>query len=44
MSLSMQADGCDLLAGTREGSIYRVLLSDLSASKVRYLVEQASPR
>lgn len=35
VSLSLQADGSELLAGTQEGSVYRVLLSDLSASKVR---------
>lgn len=34
ISLSVLADGSELLAGTQEGSIYRVLLGDLTASKV----------
>lgn len=34
VSLSVEADGSELLAGTQEGSVYRVLLSDLSVSKV----------
>eukprot|EP00904_Undaria_pinnatifida_P004386 jgi/Undpi1/13949/HiC_scaffold_9.g03600.m1 len=33
VSLTVQADGCELLAGTQEGTVYRLLLSDLSASK-----------
>lgn len=35
VSLSVLADSCELLAGTQEGSVYRLLLADLSASKVR---------
>ncbi|CAM9091506.1 unnamed protein product [Hapterophycus canaliculatus] len=34
VSLSIIADTCELLAGTQEGSVYRLLLADLSASKV----------
>lgn len=34
VSLSVLADSCELLAGTQEGSVYRLLLADLSASKV----------
>lgn len=34
VSLSVSADGCELLAGTQEGSVYRLLMADLSASKV----------
>lgn len=34
ISLSVLADSCELLAGTQEGSVYRLLLADLSASKV----------
>ncbi|CAM9473312.1 unnamed protein product, partial [Choristocarpus tenellus] len=30
VSLSVRADNTELLAGTTEGSIYRVLLDDLS--------------
>lgn len=35
VSLSLGADGSELLAGTQEGSVYRVLPSDLSSTKVR---------
>lgn len=35
VSLSVLADSCELLAGTQEGSVYRLLLADLTASKVR---------
>ncbi len=35
VSLSVLADSGELLAGTQEGSVYRLLLADLSASKVR---------
>ncbi|CAM9464894.1 unnamed protein product [Scytosiphon promiscuus] len=34
VSLSILVDSCELLAGTQEGSVYRLLLADLSASKV----------
>lgn len=34
VSLSVQADSCELLVGTQEGSVYRLLMADLSASKV----------
>ncbi|CAM9343933.1 unnamed protein product [Laminaria digitata] len=34
VSLTVQADGCELLAGTQEGSLYRLLMADLSISKV----------
>lgn len=35
VSLSVLAGSCELLAGTQEGSVYRLLLADLTASKVR---------
>lgn len=34
VSLSLRADGSELLVGTLEGSVYRVLVTDLSATKV----------
>lgn len=34
VSLSIVAGSGELLAGTQEGSVYRLLLADLSASKV----------
>ncbi|CAM9617784.1 unnamed protein product, partial [Discosporangium mesarthrocarpum] len=34
VSLSVRADNTEVLAGTKEGSIYRVLIDDLSATKV----------
>lgn len=34
IALSVQADNCELLAGTQQGSVYRLLLADLSSSKV----------
>ena len=33
VSLTVQADGCELLAGTQEGTVYRLLMADLSVSK-----------
>lgn len=44
MSLSVLADSCELLAGTQEGSVYRLLLADLSASKVREMKCRNRPK
>lgn len=40
VSLTVQADGCELLAGTQEGSVYRLLMADLSASKASVAAER----
>ena len=40
VSLTVQADGCELLAGTQEGSVYRLLMADLSASKASAAAER----
>ena len=39
ISLSILAGGCELLAGTQEGSVYCLLLADLSTTKVLRLFD-----